>query len=230
MRYLFICVIFALTCLPGCLGGDGSNGGSPVAASADGGPDSANNPFSNFNDNQGGSSSSGSGSGSGSGGSGSGSGGGSGSGSSGSPSHDETPEFASSVDPERLISDLTEEEIETICDELDAFTQAHFRAEHACLLMGIVLSESPEACDSFIEACTAEVHPPDGDECRLINTESCDEPLGRFEACRNESEAYVRDMIAHLSCADAGNPPVTDQLGPVCESLQEACPEMVDGE
>ena len=186
--------------------GSGSNGGSPVANSADGGQGCSNNPFCDFNDNQGGSSN--------------------GSGN----SNDETPQFASSVDPERLISDLTEEEVETICNELDAFALEHFRPEHACVLVGILLSESPEDCETFIEACTAEVSPPDADECKLVNTESCDEPLGRFEACRNESEAHVRDMVANLSCADTGNPPVTDQLGPECERLKEACPEMVDEE
>lgn len=147
------------------------------------------------------------------------------------------PDFTSSFDPDRLVSELSDDDVLALCDELDAWANELYAAiggdvcEFAGLFAAALLPGDPVAnCEA--QAAMCRTSPTESTTtCNLAETASCTATVAEIEACLDAArEAFVTAFGA-LDCSLAADPNALPAGGPAppvtpdaCTVLAETCP------
>ncbi len=147
--------------------------------------------------------------------------------------------FDTGLPEDKKLSEVTEADAATACASFDA-QSVNFEEDFknfACFFGGVFTAlftdKSPATCEASVEQCLQEEPEEDDQECVFEPTD-CEATVGEMEACVNEQFAAIKAFNATFDCAEAlaeANPEANPlEPGPLCQAVQEKCPELFEDE
>lgn len=155
---------------------------------------------------------------------------------------DGPPPFETSVDEDKPIGELDEDEQADFCEDATAWvSQPEVRDELrrlACFSAGLsggYTDQSGEfdraGCQQAYEACLNDLGDFEAAECNFTDLQ-CEASVGEYIACQEEALRQAAELLGSFSCETfdpvefAEQNQDQTQLPPACEALYEKCPEL----
>jgi hypothetical protein len=161
-----------------------------------------------------------------------------------------------SVDNSKKIEDLSEEDLQQMCEDYTAALANAMDQEFFCTMGGIAAAEelggSEMACETTYDMCidmdleidieqffscedmledVGDIDDSD-DTDGASDTGDCDATVGDADACIQDMLAALEDIADSLSCANSASGDLEDILDmeepASCEALEDKCPDMDD--
>ncbi|MBU0552871.1 hypothetical protein KKF91_16295 [Myxococcota bacterium] len=126
------------------------------------------------------------------------------------------PLFSSGVEADKRVEDLSEAEVDAVCEGIIMASARLISNERMCLFMGLMFSEDAASCDQLKQMCVSGGGDPfageggeggEGGEaepeaaCALKGqTEGCAATMEEFDTCVNFTMEAVRAYVNSLSC------------------------------
>ena len=145
----------------------------------------------------------------------------------------------SSVDSELKVSELSEDEAATYCEDEVAYVDSSYASilnqDVMCTAYGveeaIETNGSAATCEQAYSACMNMPFEQEesGVSCNLdfIDRSSCDATVGQMQDCTQEEVGQIRSMANSISCSSVQNPQDfegLDELGSACQLVADECP------
>lgn len=158
-------------------------------------------------------------------------------------------EFSSSLDSELKVSDMSDEEAATFCEEGEAFEEdaSDTMEELGCIFaaaFGAAFSEEGQevqACEQTYDACmSGEMENMDegaeyDDTCDIeeMDRSNCDATVGQIIACAEEELEKMEQVVSDFSCSDIADEDAAmeeEEMGPACQAVEDVCPGYMSDE
>ena len=143
----------------------------------------------------------------------------------------------SGTDRSKLLTELSAQEVESICQESFDMYAAHMGQESVCKLVSIMMIAfgSPDQCDSMYTQCMAAPFDPEAtaSECDLSQQipEDCQATVGEFLQCEEEALIVLADFLGGITCSssmeDLSAMETMDQDIQSCLDFAEKCPGLI---
>jgi hypothetical protein len=141
--------------------------------------------------------------------------------------------FNTGVDGSKQVGQLTDEEANQVCRASDAYGSDLLTKEQSCVFGALLFAQDTAGCEEFAQMCREAPEEPDEpdacDEGLPPEVEGCTATVDEFEACTEASANQLRNTVAGLSCADAGNAEALQAAfnatpPAACTNIQMKCP------
>lgn len=166
------------------------------------------------------------------------------------------PLFSSGMEAEKRVKDLTEAEVDGICEGIEVASAKLVSTERMCLFMGLMFSEDAASCEQLKQMCVQGGEDPFASEggeggeepeepaCALKGkTADCEATMEEFDGCVDFTMVEVQKYINSLSCSmvtelqaqaaqseeGAAEPPAEQEMPAQCKPLADKCPALLEG-
>ncbi len=147
-----------------------------------------------------------------------------------------------SVDPEMLISDMSDDEVQDYCDDVEAFLEADgYNAAYdqwECNLAGSYAadfsqSDPVDACEIAYNSCMDDQEEPHQAECWItdIDRTQCEATAEQMQSCRAENSRDFQTDVEAFSCSEVEDDDegsgAQEDLGPACAAAFSDCTSLI---
>lgn len=149
--------------------------------------------------------------------------------------------FVSSVSGSKVLSSLTDAEIQTWCADISKSDALKPVTDFSCRVAGLLAAlftqtdpDAQAACQSAYTSCVTD---PTSSQCSHKPSASCQATVAEYDACLNDEVAVVKTLAAQIpmcstltqAALQMGGDP-GDQTPPAsCQIISEKCPEVAAG-
>lgn len=150
------------------------------------------------------------------------------------------------IAPNKLLSDVTEQEATQACERLAAGFDARLSRDtlvrSTCTIAGAALADTPEECETLRDDCIESANDPSSAEGEALDVDEidfecddtsdlteCTSTVGELETCFNDLLDQIGSVLDSITCADAASVAEDDIEGTLDSSFQPpASCEVVD--